>query len=218
MGWFDEPKPRRKRKAIPQDIRLRVWNRYFPGTTVGKCYVCRDPILLRDFQVGHNKADASGGSLALSNLRPICGGCNRAMGTMSIEVYRAKYYGKPKPTSKTKASDTDARAKLEMKVSKHLASKEYNEMTNKHGFDMCAVKDGGILSGDKLVAVQLNHKEAVTASDVRAFVRKVDGFAQREAKRVLIAPTVFGLMAYTGEAAEDVTSLVQGTRVTLKRF
>lgn len=59
----------------------------------GKCYCCEiRTIHITDFQVGHNKAVAKGGSDNISNLRPICGPCNRGMGTMSIEKYREKYF------------------------------------------------------------------------------------------------------------------------------
>lgn len=44
-----------------------------------------------DFQVGHNKAVAKGGNDNISNLRPICGPCNRGMGTKSIEKYRENF-------------------------------------------------------------------------------------------------------------------------------
>jgi hypothetical protein len=49
-----------------------------------------------DFQVGHNKAVAKGGNNNISNLRPICGPCNRGMGTMSIEKYRENFMDHPK--------------------------------------------------------------------------------------------------------------------------
>lgn len=46
-----------------------------------------------------------GGKDNITILRPICSNCNCSMGTMSIEKYKAKYFGK-KPTTKstTKAS------------------------------------------------------------------------------------------------------------------
>ena len=61
-----------------------------------------------DFQVGHNKAVAKGGKDNISNLRPICGPCNRGMKTMSIEAYRKKHFAKPasrkKKSSRRKAT------------------------------------------------------------------------------------------------------------------
>jgi len=60
----------------------------------GKCYCCKiRTIHITEFQVGHNKAVAKGGSDDISNLRPICGSCNRGMKTMSIEQYKKKYFG-----------------------------------------------------------------------------------------------------------------------------
>ena len=70
----------------------------------GKCYCCKiRTIHITDFQVGHNKAVSKGGKNHISNLRPICGPCNRSMGTRSIEWYREEYFakgGKKKPTKK----------------------------------------------------------------------------------------------------------------------
>lgn len=67
----------------------------------GKCYCCKTrTIHVMDFQVGHNKAVAKGGNDNISNLRPICGPCNRGMGTMSIEKYREKYFEHPNVSKK----------------------------------------------------------------------------------------------------------------------
>ena len=65
----------------------------------GKCYACERPITYDNFHVGHNKAKAKGGSDNVENLRPICSSCNNGMGTMSIENYKAKYFGGTKPVT-----------------------------------------------------------------------------------------------------------------------
>ena len=96
--------PRQKgktRRPIDKSTKDAVWFRYMGKKSEGKCYCCRiRTIHITDFQVGHNKAVAKGGRDNISNLRPICGPCNRGMGTMSIEKYRAKYYAKPKKTTR----------------------------------------------------------------------------------------------------------------------
>ncbi|NYZ75859.1 HNH endonuclease [Candidatus Micrarchaeota archaeon] len=94
----DEERPRRK---IDKNTRDAVWLTYIGNKAEGKCYCCRvRTIHVTDFQVGHNKASAKGGSDNISNLRPICGPCNRGMGTKSIEWYRKKYFSKPKGKSR----------------------------------------------------------------------------------------------------------------------
>ena len=92
------------RKTITKSLRNQVWLKYMRNNAEGKCYCCRmRTIHFTDFQVGHNKAVARGGKDNISNLRPICGPCNRGMGTKSIEWYRKKYFAKPdKSRKKTK--------------------------------------------------------------------------------------------------------------------
>ena len=72
-------------------MRNMVWARYI-GTdkAEGKCYVCWRTIHITDFEVGHNKAKAKGGSDRIDNLRPICRSCNLAMGTMSNRSFQKK--------------------------------------------------------------------------------------------------------------------------------
>ncbi len=100
LFFGEERKPRR---GIPKGVRESVWNRYIGNDKIeGKCYICPRTIRITNFEVGHNKAVAKGGSDRISNLRPICRKCNLSMGTMSIEVYKRKYYSKrkKKPTTK----------------------------------------------------------------------------------------------------------------------
>jgi 5-methylcytosine-specific restriction endonuclease McrA len=109
--WGDSPK-NNTRKPIGKPLRDQVWLMYMKNKPEGKCYCCRmRSIHFTDFQVGHNKAVAKGGKDNISNLRPICGPCNRGMGTKSIEWYRKKYFAKPtkrksKKSKKTRNSDT----------------------------------------------------------------------------------------------------------------
>jgi hypothetical protein len=99
-----------KRKPIGKSLRHQVWLKYMHNKAEGKCYCCRiRSIHVTDFQVGHNKAVAKGGKDHISNLRPICGVCNRGMGTKSVEWYRKKYFAKPKTKKKTTKKKTTKR-------------------------------------------------------------------------------------------------------------
>lgn len=90
------------RKPIGKSLRDQVWLKYMGNKAQGKCYCCKIRMIhITDFQVGHNKAVSKGGKNHISNLRPICGPCNRGMKTKSIEWYRKKYFaegGKKKTT------------------------------------------------------------------------------------------------------------------------
>jgi 5-methylcytosine-specific restriction endonuclease McrA len=84
-----------KRKALGKPLRDAVWLKYMGNKAQGKCYCCKiRTIHITDFQVGHNKAVAKGGSDNIENLRPICGPCNRGMGTKTIDWYQTKYFAK----------------------------------------------------------------------------------------------------------------------------
>jgi 5-methylcytosine-specific restriction endonuclease McrA len=55
------------------------------------CIVCKTELKFGEqWHVGHNKPFASGGRTILSNLEVVCVECNRKMGTLSIEEYKAK--------------------------------------------------------------------------------------------------------------------------------
>jgi len=93
FGYGSTPAKRRK---IPKGVKDDVWEEYNGKKYNGKCYVCKNPIVIRNFDVGHNRAVSKGGTTNKSNLRPICRKCNFSMGMMSIEQYKKKYYGKGK--------------------------------------------------------------------------------------------------------------------------
>ena len=84
--------PSKERSIYPKAVRETVWRKYFGNKMNGKCYVCGKPIYFTDFEVGHNKARAKGGTSNINNLRPICRTCNRSMGTMNIETFKRRYF------------------------------------------------------------------------------------------------------------------------------
>ncbi len=89
-------KKNNNRKVIGKPLRNTIWMKYLGNRAQGKCYCCKiRPIHYSDFQVGHNKAVSKGGKNNISNLRPICGPCNRGMSTGSIEAYRKKHFTRP---------------------------------------------------------------------------------------------------------------------------
>ncbi len=82
------------RKGIPRRIRDAVWKRYNPPTLIGKCYACGEQLSYFDFEIGHNRARTKKGSDKITNLRPICSGCNKAIGNRgTIEAFRKRFFG-----------------------------------------------------------------------------------------------------------------------------
>ena len=112
FDFLDERKSSRPRKKLTKDQRLEVWKKDIGVTKAeGPCYVCKKTIHIGDFDVGHNIARAKGGTDNIANYRAICRQCNRAMGTMSIDRYKAKLNGpattgKKKPTTQSKRKTT----------------------------------------------------------------------------------------------------------------
>ena len=85
-----------KSKTIPKKIRNLVWNQYI-GKKIGEsaCVCCdRTTIDKAEFQCGHILARANGGADAVDNLRPICAGCNTAMGVLNMEDYCRTFFGR----------------------------------------------------------------------------------------------------------------------------
>lgn len=95
-----ELKPKQKRKvrkprkaAIPKVIKTLVWNKYIgEDVAVAKC-VCCETIEIRNthFHCGHVIAEADGGTLEISNLRPVCAPCNLSMGTRNMDEFRETF-------------------------------------------------------------------------------------------------------------------------------
>lgn len=79
----DKEKLKAKDKAnIPRALREQVWIIYAGRVFQCKCIVqwCQNTMTVFDFHVGHDIPESRGGSLDISNLRPICSRCNLSMG------------------------------------------------------------------------------------------------------------------------------------------
>lgn len=75
-------KPRR-RKAISQSVRKRVYEKYH-----GRCAYCGQPIRYDEMQVDHIEARYLGGDDDLANYNPACRMCNFYKSTKSLEIFR----------------------------------------------------------------------------------------------------------------------------------
>ena len=70
-----------KKASIPKALREQVWIQTMGRTFQKKCYVhwCENVINVFDFHVGHDKPESEGGTLEITNLKPICARCNLSM-------------------------------------------------------------------------------------------------------------------------------------------
>lgn len=55
------------------------------------CYVCEKMLDHTSFEAGHIEPHIKGGLNTLDNLRPVCGACNKTMGTMNMNDFKAIY-------------------------------------------------------------------------------------------------------------------------------
>lgn len=92
---FDEsPTPViKKRKTLPKSIRTQLWDKYFQQT-VGNCPLCTADMNVNSFQSSHIVSAANGGTDAITNLFPICVGCNLSMGSENMTSFVKRYYQK----------------------------------------------------------------------------------------------------------------------------
>ena len=83
----------RNQTVLPAAVRSAVWN-----TTIGiekgmgYCFCCgKTPIFQSNFECGHIIARKKGGKQTIPNLRPICGTCNKSMGTRNMLEFMSQY-------------------------------------------------------------------------------------------------------------------------------
>lgn len=71
-----------KKETIPKAIKEQTWLSHMGPVFKAKCFVswCKNEMNVFDFHTGHNIPESKGGTLDISNLRPICARCNLSMG------------------------------------------------------------------------------------------------------------------------------------------
>ena len=71
----------KKKTNIPKAIREQCWIDGFGEVFKHKCYIpwCQNIINCFDYHVGHDIPESKGGSLEITNLKPICARCNLSM-------------------------------------------------------------------------------------------------------------------------------------------
>jgi len=82
-------KTKKKKPHIPSTIKRLVWNTHI-GEDIGKakCLCCKTTDIRQiSFNCGHIIADANGGEMMVSNLKPICQNCNSSMGTKNMDDF-----------------------------------------------------------------------------------------------------------------------------------
>ena len=86
-----------RKKKVPKAIREQVWLTYNGKRYERKCYVywCKNIIDVFNFHVGHDKPESKGGTLSVTNLKPICARCNLSMSDNFTIAEWNKLNGKP---------------------------------------------------------------------------------------------------------------------------
>lgn len=76
-----------KKVAIPKRTRDLTWVTHNGKVFESPCWSCNDVITVFNFEAGHIQAERTGGETNINNLRPVCSGCNRSMGTRNMREF-----------------------------------------------------------------------------------------------------------------------------------
>jgi 5-methylcytosine-specific restriction endonuclease McrA len=145
-------KPKIVRKSIPKTLKNKVWDKYIGKQLgVGLCDVCQTEIDSKNFECGHIISIKEEGSTTLDNLIPICGTCNKSMGTHNLELFKETYFTKNEST-KERIITNFVLEKIEydnLEESKQVKTKLYpNSMFSVE--TMSNIKERPFLSNDEI--------------------------------------------------------------------
>ena len=77
----------RKRNKIQKWLRVQVWECYEGKNYRGTCFSCGDKLKSTWFECGHVISEANGGTIDISNLRPVHPECNKGMGATDMNTW-----------------------------------------------------------------------------------------------------------------------------------
>lgn len=77
----------RKRPALSKPLRSCVWKSAFGSCMRGSCVCCQRDIEYDGFECGHIISVHNGGNSSAANLRPVCGLCNKSMGSENMHSF-----------------------------------------------------------------------------------------------------------------------------------
>jgi hypothetical protein len=110
-------------ERITPATQAKVWKKRFGFRKTGICVCCHQtPIRRDDFVCGYRRTYASGGGNDVSNLEPICGRCNKKMGTHDLVSWCKKFQEELK-TVKPLPKTTTAKKTIRRTTAKKPASK-----------------------------------------------------------------------------------------------
>ena len=87
---------RKRKKSIPKKKRQEVWTANNGESLSINCFCCNNQELngMGAWECGHIISEANGGTLDTDNLKPICSGCNKSMGSKNMDDYMKEFYSK----------------------------------------------------------------------------------------------------------------------------
>ncbi len=87
---------RKRKKSIPKKKRQEVWTANNGESLSINCFCCNNQELngMGAWECGHIISEANGGNLDTDNLKPICSGCNKSMGSKNMDDYMKEFYSK----------------------------------------------------------------------------------------------------------------------------
>ncbi len=88
------PAVKSERIRFSPTIKQEMFMNHNGNVLIGTCFVCAKEISYAETECGHVISLAAGGTNTVDNLRPVCGGCNRNMGTMNMLTYKLQFAAK----------------------------------------------------------------------------------------------------------------------------